>query len=62
LRQREWVGCQRDPVLARREFFPFGSFEHRIMTPEAGCTSVEGAADARGDTGSSKPSALKPEP
>ena len=48
------------PDLAGREFFPFGCFEHRIMASGAGYTSIEGAADAGGDTGSSKPPALKP--
>ena len=50
------------PALAGREFFPFGCFEHRIMASGAGYTSIEGAADAGGDTGSSKSPALKPEP
>jgi hypothetical protein len=48
------------PALAGREFFPFGCFEHRIMASGAGYTSIEGAADAGGDTGSSKSPALKP--
>jgi hypothetical protein len=60
LRQKGWIGCQRGPALAGREFFPFGCFEHRIMASGAGYTSIEGAADAGGDTGSSKSPALKP--
>src|SRR5260370_39582771 len=48
------------PDLAGREFFPFGGFEHRIMASGAGYTSIEGAADPSGDTGSSKSPALNP--
>ena len=50
------------PALAGVEFFPFGRFEHRMDDTGEGCTWLEGAADAVGDTGSSKSPALKPEP
>ena len=49
------------PAVAGREFFPFGCFEHR-MASGAGNISMEGAADAGGDSGSGKSPALKPEP
>ena len=48
------------PALAGVEFFPFGRFEHRMDDTGEGCTWLEGAADAGGDSGSSKSPALKP--
>jgi len=50
-----------DPALAGREFFPFGSFEHRMVSG-AGCTYAEGLADVGRAAGTGKSPALKPEP
>ena len=61
LRQTQRVGC-RLGGMAGLEFFPFGRFEHRMDDTGEDRTWLEGAADAGGDTGSSKSPALKPEP